>query len=107
MLTRSDAQMIDAVQKAHLRTRILMLLRDLYPRTMQTRILQGVLEKMHCEVCLNEIRFEAEYLAEKNLLANKVSKDGKSIQVRITARGIDFLEGSIEEVGLANPAEYS
>ena len=107
MLTRSDVQMIDAVQKAHLRTRMLMLLQDSYPRAMETRGIQRVLEKTHCEVCLNEIQFEAEYLAEKNLLVSRMSKDGKYRYIRINARGIDFLEGSIEEVGLASPAQYS
>jgi hypothetical protein len=91
--------LIDIVQRETLRTRLLFALDEIYPRWVRTDILHNV-DK---EIPTNVIERELAYLEEKNLVERKAPRAGNVFANKITARGRDFLDGHIQEVGLAAP----
>jgi cell division FtsZ-interacting protein ZapD len=93
--------LIDVVQRETLRTRLLSALDKIYPKWVRTDILHDSVEK---ELALNVIDRELAYLEEKNLVQRKAPRAGTVFANKITARGRDFLDGHISEVGLADPS---
>jgi hypothetical protein len=91
--------LIDVVQRETLRTRLLFALDEIYPRWVRTDILHNV-DK---EIPTNVIERELAYLEEKSLVERKAPRAGNVFANKITARGRDFLDGPIQEVGLAAP----
>lgn len=91
--------LIDIVQRETLRTRLLFALDEIYPRWIRTDILHDVDKEMP----INVIDRELAYLEEKNLIQRKAPRAGNVLANKITARGRDFLDGHIQEVGLAAP----
>src|SRR3990172_2534416 len=88
------------VHLEYLRTEILLVLVSAYPKSLNIGELQSVLERSHSlESCLDELHFETTYLAEKQLIRSKEAKSVQRIRVQITARGIDFVNGHVQEVG--------
>jgi len=99
------ARIMDIVQKQHIRTAILAALRTVYPRSLSVAKLQSALEQARgLDIAQNPLRVELHYLHDKDLLCLKAS--GKNANARVTARGIDYLDGHIQEVGLASPDLY-
>ena len=92
--------LIDVVQRETLRTLLLSALDGIYPGWLKTDILHDSVEK---ELPLNIIERELAYLEEKNLVQRKAPRAGTMFTNKITARGRDFLDGHISEVGLAPP----
>ncbi len=96
---------MDIVQRQHIRTAILAALRTVYPRALSVAKLQSALEQARgLDIAQNLLRVELHYLRDKELLSLKASRTNAS--ARITARGIDYLDGHIQEVGLASPDLY-
>lgn len=103
---RLDASVIDAIRLKGLRTRILHVLSSTYPRREHSDILYLTLTRDHnVDASLRDVLSEVAYLAEKNLVEAEEIFEHRSL-VRLTARGRDFLEGNIEEVGLESPASF-
>lgn len=97
------AHLTATIQKQHTRTAILMVLRAIYPKTVSLRVLRTVLDRAHGrDVADAPLFVEVHYLHEKGLLKLN-SSSSRIAKVRITPRGIDYLEGSVEEVGLVSP----
>jgi hypothetical protein len=74
---------------------------------MPASLLHSVAESDNLGIALNPMIAELHYLQEKQLVAlaiigSKPDED-KDYSVKITAKGIDFLTGHIQEVGLASP----
>ncbi len=88
------------------RTWILVICRSAYPRRISRFELRASLEDKLSDVAFDELDIEAHYLAEKQLIAIEKPKRG-DWWARITARGIDVLDGYIPEVGLAPPELFS
>ena len=89
-----------------LRTRILRMAKAAYPNWILKPVLFTTLERNHVETDLHELDFNVHYLVEKSLLRLeriKQENDAETWRVQLTARGIDFLEGRFEEIGLASP----
>ena len=83
-----------------------MILRGIYPKSLSIPTLQDSLNRAQgVEIGAIPLFAEVHYLQEKQLV-NVDSSSWKKAKVRITARGIDYLEGSIQEVGLASPELY-
>jgi hypothetical protein len=98
-------QTINRAQNEVLRTRILRITEARFPEWILKDVLFRTLENSHVDTSLNDLDFNVHYLAEKGLL--KVETEGKKTnaawRVKLTARGIDYLEGRLEEIGLASP----
>ncbi len=103
ILLTSSGRTIEITQRIHLRTEILMALRAVYPKSMSIVELQSSLEQRR-DIGQNPLLVELNYLHDKELLSLKTSR--KNASVRITVRGIDYLDGHIQEVGLASPDLY-
>jgi hypothetical protein len=92
---------IDAVHNAACRTSLLYILGGEYPEWVQETVLRKCLsEKDGNEMSTDYFLALIEYLAEKTLIRIERKKAAK---IRIPPRGIDFLEGSIQEAGLMRP----
>ena len=105
MRTAEMRQTIDRAQNEVLRTRILRVAEAVYPRWASRAVLFRVLNDSHVDTCINDLDFNAHYLAEKGFL--NVEKEGKrenrAWRMKLTARGVDYLEGRIAEIGIATP----
>jgi len=97
---------MDVVQRQHLRTVVLIILREIYPKAVSIPVLQDSLNGRGLEVGTIPLFAEVIYLEEKHLVRVESPVTWKKATVRIAARGIDYLEGSIQEVGLASPDLY-
>ncbi len=97
---------IDRTQNEVLRTRILRIVEAAYPKWTARAVPFSTLQKSYIDTSLNDLDINAHYLAEKGLLQIEETK-GKSEKtawrIKLTARGIDYLEGRLEEIGLAPP----
>ena len=106
MAAREMLRTIDRVQNEVSRTRILRIVEAAYPKWIARAVLFSTLQKGHIDTSLSDININAHYLAEKGLLQIEETK-GKSEKtawrIKLTARGIDYLEGRLEEIGLASP----
>lgn len=94
--------LIDIVQRETLRTRLLLALDEIYPKWLRTDILYAVDKEVSAIVIDRELA----YLSEKHLVERKSPREGKVFANKITARGRDFLDGHIQEVGLAAPQAF-
>lgn len=94
--------LINVVQRETLRTRLLFALDQIYPKSVTTDILHGVDKEM----AHNVIDRELAYLEEKELIKRESPRAGNFLKNRITARGRDFLDGHIKEIGLAAPEMF-
>jgi hypothetical protein len=95
---RETGDRIDIISRKILRTRLLRHLNRVYPK----RIARSVLVATLCEGhggSFREVDGEVEYLIEKQMITSK-----REARLRISPRGRDFLDGHIDEVGLADPA---
>src|SRR6476661_841090 len=92
-------RMTEVVHLEHVRTVILAVLRTSYPKQISAMELYEIIERSGPEIALNPLLAELHYLNEKQLVHLTSEKTTK---VRITARGIDYLNGHIKEVGLAS-----
>ncbi len=96
----------ERAQNEVLRTRVLRVAEAVYPEWMLKASLFAALERTSIDTFLNEVDFNVQYLAEKGLLrreAVELEDDKQTWRVQLTARGVDFLEGRVEEIGLAFP----
>jgi cell division FtsZ-interacting protein ZapD len=91
--------LLDVVQRETLRTRLLFALDEIYPKWARTDLLHSVDKEMPLKVIDRELA----YLEEKGLVQREVPRAGNVLKNKITARGRDFLDGHISEVGLASP----
>ena len=96
---------LDGVQKQILRGRILTICEKAQPYGAGLEMLDVTLKKEGFCYEMQDIRQACYYLEQKGLISmttvkNVVLKISRNISM-ITARGIDFLEGSIEEEGIA------
>ena len=91
--------LLGVVQRETLRTRLLFALDEVYPKWLRTDILHTV-DK---EIPMNVFDRELTYLEEKQLVQRKAPRAGNVWTNKITVRGRDFLDGHIQEVGLASP----
>ncbi len=106
MADRDMLRTIDRVQNEVLRTRILRVVEAAYPNWITRAVLFSALQKSHLDTSLNDLDMNAHYLAEKGLLQAEETKgksEKTSWRIKLTARGIDYLEGRLEEIGLASP----
>ncbi len=103
----SDARMtktIRTVQNEVLRTRTLSVLQAVYPNWVLRPVLHDTLERAHVDASYRELDVQIHYLAEKELLKLEgIEHESLHWRAKLTARGIDFLEGRLEEIGLASP----
>lgn len=101
-----DSSAIEVVQLRCLRTRILLLLQSVYPRQEHSDVIYlSLSEEKGIDTGLRDVLSEVAYLAEKKLIEVRQIFEHRFL-VRITARGRDFVEGSIEEVGLESPSRF-
>jgi hypothetical protein len=91
--------LLNVVQREILRTRLLFALDEIYPKWVRTDILH-VTDKEMPHVFFDR---ELAYLEEKGLVQREAPRAGNILKNKITARGRDFLDGHINEVGLAAP----
>jgi hypothetical protein len=91
--------LLDVVQRETLRTRLLFALDEIYPKWVTTDILHSTDKEMPLKVIDRELA----YLEEKGLVQRELPRAGNILKNKITARGRDFLDGHIKEVGLALP----
>lgn len=98
---REVSDIIAIVRREQCRTRLLIYLDHVYPKRVARSVLWAALSKSDSDLSLREVQSEVEYLIEKQLITSKREK-----RLRISARGRDFLDGHIEEVGLADPAIF-
>lgn len=99
---REIGELIDIVQREQLRTRLLIVLNRTYPKYLTQLGTWGVLKKMGVVLTLRELDAEVAYLVEKQMIA----RETPGAQLRITARGRDFLDGHVHEIGLADPVTF-
>src|SRR6266699_11905 len=106
MADREILRTIDRAQNEVLRTRILRIVEVVYPKWIARAVVFSTLQKSQIDTLLNDLDINAHYLAEKGLLQIEETK-GKSEKttwrIKLTARGIDYFEGRLEEIGLASP----
>jgi hypothetical protein len=96
----------ETAHKEVLRTHILRIAETVYPKWLNEAEVFTTLERTGFDTYLNELIVNAHYLAEKGLLRIEKIKDDydkETQRVQLTAKGIDFLEGRLEEIGLASP----
>jgi len=94
----------EVVFREHVRTSVLLILRAIYPKPLSLSVLQKSLNRSRAiEIAINPLLAELHYLDEKQLIRLKVGTSPMSLRAQLTARGIDFLDGHIHEVGLASP----
>ena len=77
-----------------------------YPKWLRKAEFFITLERLSLDTFLNELDFNVQYLAEKELLRIeeiKLGGDKETWRAQLTAHGIDYLEGRLEEIGLASP----
>jgi len=91
--------LLNVVQREILRTRLLFALDEIYPKWARTDILYVTDKEMPHLVIDRELA----YLEEKGLVQREAPRAGNVFKNKITARGRDFLDGHIKEVGLAAP----
>ncbi len=106
MADREMLRIIDRAQNEVSRTRILRVVEAVYPEWILQAVLLAALERSGFDTHLNELDFNAHYLVEKGLLRLERiqgEKDKETWRAQLTAKGIDFLEGRLEEIGLASP----
>jgi hypothetical protein len=89
----------DVRQKEIIRGKILQYLSLIYPRASTLPLLQGELDLFGFPILADELNFQLAYLAEKKLVALE-SPAGPHSQrkiplVKITAQGIDYLDGRL------------
>ena len=96
---RSIGNLIDVVQRETLRTRLLFALDERYPKWLRTDLLYEIDRDMP----LNVFEKELAYLEEKGLVQRKAPRAGNIWANKISAKGRDFLDGHIQEVGLMSP----
>lgn len=99
-------QTINRAQNEVLRIRILRVAEAVYPKWIAEAALFRTIEESHVDTSLNDLDFNAHYLSEKGFLQieNAKGKNRKGAwRIKLTARGIDFLEGRIDEPALASP----
>jgi hypothetical protein len=89
----------DVRQKEIIRGKILQYLALIYPRAATLALLQGELDIFGFPLPMDELNFHIAYLAEKKLVAVE-SSTGPHFQrkiplVKITAQGIDYLDGRL------------
>jgi len=98
----------EIVHLEFLRTGILKVLKASYPDKIPVSVLRATLrESGNDKISTDEIIVELHYLEEKQLtqlfrVPPKYAEIEK-LGAKITARGIDFLNGHVQEVGLASP----
>jgi hypothetical protein len=91
--------LVSVVQRETLRTRLLFALDEVYPKWLRTDVLHTIDRDIPQPIFDRELA----YLEEKNLIQRKPPRAGTVWANKITARGRDFLDGHIQEVGLASP----
>jgi len=89
----------DVRQKEIIRGKILQYLALIYPRAATLALLQGELDIFGFPLPMDELNFHIAYLAEKKLVVVE-SPTGPRFQrkiplVKITAQGIDYLDGRL------------
>jgi hypothetical protein len=97
-LARDTGDEIGIVQRTILRTKLLRYLDHIYPKRIARPVLRAALCETKSKASLREADSEIEYLIEKRMITLKRGK-----RLRISPRGRDFLDGHIEEAGLADP----
>jgi hypothetical protein len=84
-------------QKEVVRGKILYYLKLIYPQAATLPLLQGELDIFGYPVPLDDLDFQVAYLAEKSLVAVENARGPHAHRtiplVRITARGIDYVDG--------------
>ncbi len=84
-----------------IRGKILYYLKLIYPTAATLALLQGELDIFGYPLPLEELNFQLAYLSEKDLVAigpksgQPVSRRASITLVKITARGIDYLDGRL------------
>ncbi len=85
--------------KELLRGKIMFYLNLIYPQTATLPLLQAELDYFGYPVPLDELHFHVAYLAEKGLVETEVARGahthGSMTLVKITAHGIDLLNGRL------------
>ncbi len=98
-----DASLSQVMRTGHLkslRSHLLLLLNKAYPQFQHSDVLYwGLTHEVHFGTCLNEVVCELQYLSEKDLVRIELIVEGRYLAT-ITARGRDFLEGTIQVDGL-------
>lgn len=97
--------MAERAEREVLRTQILRVAEAVHPKWFLEAYLDATLELSSADTYLYELDFDAHYIAEKGLLQmEKVKNWNKRIawRIKLTARGLDYLEGRLKEVGLAS-----
>ena len=100
-----NEKMLDTVQKQILRGRILTICEKAQPYGAGLEMIDVALKKEGFCYAMQDIKEACYYLEQKGLVSittvkNVVLEISRNIS-RITAKGIDFLEGSIDEEGIA------
>lgn len=88
------------------RTQILIFSRTNYPGWLNNRVLSDSMKECSSGVSNKELEVLAHYLADKKLLVfEEIHMEGEyeGWKIKLTPRGIDFLDGLVEEIGLASP----
>ncbi|MGE5205891.1 MAG: hypothetical protein ACM3PW_09765 [Chlamydiota bacterium] len=96
-------EVLHRVQLENLRTTMLLLLEQAYPAAIRANALRAALKQHDYELTQRAFDAEIAYLEEKALLRSTRNGRG-SVTLRITARGRDFLDGYVEEIGLGDPS---
>lgn len=85
--------------KELLRGKVMFYLHLIYPQTATLPLLQAELDYFGYPVPLDELNFHVAYLAEKGLVETESARGthtrGMMTLVKITARGIDLLDGRL------------
>ena len=98
-------RVMEAVRSEVDRTKILKTACAVYPKWIHRATLHRVLKHEQRDLTYRELDLHVHYLEEKQLLKIETINSEEPVRwrIRITAKGIDFLEGRFEEPGLASP----
>lgn len=89
----------DAVKHDRIRELILISLSEHHPNSLDSVMLRRMIIRLGYPIMANDLTSYVAYLEEKELV--KIDRHGSGILlVRITAKGLDVLDGRINEVGV-------
>ena len=94
---------IEISEREITRTHILSVANSVHPRGVSKPVLLRSLELLAIEGSDHDLESHVHYLAEKKLLRIEPMKSRAQWKIQISAHEIAFLEGRVEEQGLAAP----
>ena len=103
---QTERQALRVARARRLRGAILLLLAEIAPERVNAEVLRGALARQQLVVSARELAATLEYLRGRGYVAYEVvaARDypelPRLVSVRITASGIDLVEGTVEDAGV-------